>query len=49
MIVLLVAGRRRAYWGWPWGPCGPGGQQSMLADWHQRAHAGQTEPPPGQA
>ena len=53
LIVLLVAGRRRAYWGRPWGPgpwgagpggwaggpCGPGGRDANLADWHQRAHA----------
>jgi hypothetical protein len=49
LIVLLVTGRRRAYWGhphgpgWGWGgPCGPGGgpggREAMLADWHQRAH-----------
>jgi hypothetical protein len=43
LIVLLVAGRRRAYWGHHWGPgpCGPGGagKEAALADWHQRAHA----------
>ena len=60
LIVLLVAGRRRAYWGRPWGPgwggapgalggpCGPGGapggREAMLADWHQRAHAGPGTP-----
>jgi hypothetical protein len=41
LIVLLVAGRRRAYWGGPgWGgPCGTGGKEAMLSDWHRRAHA----------
>lgn len=47
LIVLLFAGRRRAYWGGPYGPgaCGPGGwgdgpgsREQMLADWHRRAH-----------
>jgi hypothetical protein len=49
LIVLLVTGRRRAFWGhpyspgwgWggPWGPGGgPGGRDAMLADWHRRAH-----------
>jgi hypothetical protein len=60
LIVLLVAGRRRAYWGRPWGPgpwggawggpCGPGGpggKDAALSDWHQRAHAGAPEAPPG--
>ena len=58
LIVLLVAGRRRAYWGgrhgyayggpggWG-GPCGPGGKEAALADWHQKAHAGAPEAPPG--
>ncbi|MGH9010703.1 MAG: hypothetical protein ACRDYF_12775 [Acidimicrobiia bacterium] len=59
LIVLLVAGRRRAYWGRPWGPgpwgagpggwaggpCGPGGKDAALADWHQRAHAGPQDAP----
>jgi hypothetical protein len=35
LIVLLVTGRRRAYWGHPHGP---GGREAMLADWHRRAH-----------
>jgi hypothetical protein len=51
LIVLLVTGRRRAYWGRPYGPgwggpggwgSGPdgwGGREAMLADWHRRAHA----------
>lgn len=52
LIVLLVAGRRRAYWGhpgWAGGPCGSGGKDAALADWHQRAHAGPQPPaaPPG--
>jgi hypothetical protein len=45
LIVLLVTGRRRAYWGGPHGPGwggGPGGwgggREAMLADWHRRAH-----------
>ncbi|MDQ1566221.1 MAG: hypothetical protein QOF96_1101 [Actinomycetota bacterium] len=49
LIVLLVTGRRRAYWGHPHGPGrgwggpygpdgGPGGREAMLADWHRRAH-----------
>ena len=46
LIVVLVTGRRRAYWGGPygpggWGACGPvdpGGREAMLADWHRRAH-----------
>ena len=45
LIVLLVTGRRRAYWGRPYGPGwggGPGGwgdgREAMLADWHRRAH-----------
>jgi hypothetical protein len=55
LIVVLVAGRRRAYWGrpygpgpwgagpgaWAGGPCGPGGRDAGLADWHERAHAGE--------
>ena len=57
LIIVLVAGRRRAYWGHhygpgPWGggwggPCGPGGREAALADWHQRAHSGAPEAPPG--
>jgi hypothetical protein len=54
LIVLLVTGRRRAYWGRPWGPgpwaagpCGPGGRDAALAEWHQRAHA--ETPPSGEA
>ena len=53
LIVLLVAGRRRAYWGRPWGPgpwggpCGPGDKDAALADWHHRAHSGAPEAPPG--
>jgi hypothetical protein len=48
LIVVLVAGRRRAYWGHPWGgPCGPSGRDTALADWHQRAHAGAPEGTPG--
>jgi hypothetical protein len=48
LIVLLVTGRRRAYWGHPHGPGwgggpggwgGPGGREAMLADWHRQAHA----------
>lgn len=48
LIVLLFAGRRRAYWGHHWGPgpwggpCGPGGpggRETMLSDWHRRAHS----------
>ena len=41
LIVVLVAGRRRAYWGHPgWGgPCGAGGRETMLSDWHRQAHA----------
>jgi hypothetical protein len=50
LIVLLVTGRRRAYWGrphgpgwggpggWGGGPGGWGGREAMLADWHRRAH-----------
>jgi hypothetical protein len=48
LIVLLVTGRRRAYWGRPYGPGGygpggwggpgGGGREAMLADWHRRAH-----------
>lgn len=56
LIALLVAGRRRAYWGrpygpgpWSGGPCGPGGREQMLSDWHQRAHGEQTAAPPGEA
>lgn len=52
LIVLLIAGRRRAYWGGPDGPCGPGGpggREAMLADWHRRAHGGSDQPTPGAA
>ena len=49
LIVVLVAGRRRAYWGgpsgpgwgpggWGGGPGGPGDRDAMLTDWHRRAH-----------
>jgi len=51
LIVLLIAGRRRAYWGHAWGPgnwgpgnWGPGG----LAEWHRRAHDEHAGPPAGQ-
>ena len=43
LIVLLVTGRRRAYWGRPWGP-GPYG----FAEWHRQAHEQHAGPPPGQ-
>jgi hypothetical protein len=51
LIVLLVAGRRRAYWGHVHGPgpWGPGGRDAALADWHQRAHAEPKETPPAEA
>jgi hypothetical protein len=49
LVALLIAGRRRAYWGGPDGPCGPGGKQGMLADWHRQAHAEHTAAPPGEA
>ncbi len=58
LIVLLVAGRRRAYWGgpgggpgWAGGPCGPGGKEAVLADWHRRAHdeTGEGSPTSGAA
>jgi hypothetical protein len=46
LIIVLLAGRRRAYWGRPGGPgaCapdrwGPAG----FADWHQQAHSEQEE------
>jgi hypothetical protein len=42
LIVLLVAGRRRAYWG---GPGGPGACNPGLADWHRRAHEQSDTPP----
>jgi hypothetical protein len=58
LIVLLIAGRRRAYWGdhhhhphgpGPWGgPFGPEGREAMLADWHRRAH-GEAGANPGPA
>ena len=45
LIVLLVTGRRRAYWGHPWGHhWGPPG----LEDWHRRAHDEHAATPPGQ-
>ncbi|HVW32555.1 MAG TPA: hypothetical protein VHL53_08460, partial [Acidimicrobiia bacterium] len=34
LIVLLVTGRRRAYWGRPWGPGPYGG----FDEWHRHAH-----------
>ena len=51
LIVVLLAGRRRAYWGpgpggWAGGRCGPGGRDAALADWHRQAHGGE---PPSQA
>ena len=49
LIVLLIAGRRRAYWGGPYGPCGPGERQAMLHDWHRQAHAEQSGAAPGEA
>jgi hypothetical protein len=59
LIVVLVAGRRRASWGpqggpygpGGWGACGPGGKEAMLADWHRRVHgeAGVEPPTSGQA
>ena len=48
LIVLLITGRRRAYWGGPYGPCGPGGRQAMLADWHRQAHAERAGAPPSE-
>jgi hypothetical protein len=48
IIVVLVAGRRRAYWGGGPGYCGPG-PQTMLADWHQRAHAEPKDAPPAES
>ncbi len=49
LIVLLVAGRRRAYWGGPGGPYGPGDRDARLADWHRRAHGEAEQPSPGPA
>ena len=56
LIVLLIAGRRRAYWGGGYGPgwggpCGPGGpgREAMLKDWHERAHAEPNAPPANEA
>lgn len=48
LIVVLVAGRRHAYWGRPWGPgpCGAG-PWGPLADWHDRAHAERGGDPAG--
>jgi hypothetical protein len=49
LIVLLVAGRRRAHWGPRY--CGPGwsgpgeGRDALLADWHRRAHEDASPPP----
>jgi hypothetical protein len=50
LIVLLVTGRRRAFWGHPYGPGwngpgGRGGREAMLADWHRRAHGDPANPP----
>jgi hypothetical protein len=51
ILVVLVAGRRRSYWGGPYGPgaCGPDGRDQMLADWHQRVHAETKGSPAGDA
>ena len=52
IIVVLIAGRRRAYWGAGPGSCGPGwgaGRDAMLADWHRRAHGDDGGPPPAAA
>lgn len=57
IIVVLVAGRRRAYWGGGPGYCGPGswgpgpgpGRDAGLADWHRRAHGDDVGPPPAAA
>jgi hypothetical protein len=56
LIVVLIAGRRRAYWGRPWGPgyCGPGwggpgDRDRMLADWHDKAHNADPNAPPAGA
>ena len=50
IIVVLVAGRRRAYWGGGPGYCGPdGSRDAMLSDWHQRAHAQPKDAPPGES
>jgi hypothetical protein len=47
LIVVLVAGRRRAHWGRAWGPGWGGGPDAMLADWHRRAHDEHAVAPPG--
>ncbi|HYH49307.1 MAG TPA: hypothetical protein VEG38_07140 [Acidimicrobiia bacterium] len=47
LIAVLVAGRRRAYWGGDGGYCGPAGRDAVLADWHRRAHAEQDDTPAG--
>lgn len=47
LIVVLVAGRRRAYWGGGPGYCGPGGRDAAFADWHRQAHAEQGGTPAG--
>jgi hypothetical protein len=44
LIVLLVTGRRRAFWGRPWGGPGPYG----FAEWHRQAHEQHGPPPSGQ-
>ena len=56
LIVLLIAGRRRAYWGGAFGPgwggpCGPNGpdREAMLRDWHKRLHGESDAPPANQA
>jgi hypothetical protein len=52
IIAVLVAGRRRAYWGGGPGYCGPGwgaGRDGMLADWHRRAHGDDGGSPPAAA
>jgi hypothetical protein len=56
LIVVLVAGRRRAYWGRPWGSgyCGPGwggpgDRDRMLAEWHDKAHHADPNAPPAGA
>jgi hypothetical protein len=52
IIAVLVAGRRRAYWGGGPGSCGPGwggGRDTMLADWHRRVHGDDGGLPPAAA